>query len=151
MTLWVIKITFFFYSRGELYVTLYEWALKDWQIATDQICQTWRFSGQTEFQYCKILSIFVILYICKQFSTIKADQWIKALAAETPASAPHVVQGLCTKFSLGWMSPGHTWLEAVQRPSHYFGPIRGCSSFSAPPTMLLVSFWVPKESHRLTL
>lgn len=28
-----------------------------------------------------------------QFSTIKADQWIKALAAEAPASAPHVVQG----------------------------------------------------------
>lgn len=29
-----------------------------------------------------------------QFSTIKADQWIKALGGEMPASAPHVVPGL---------------------------------------------------------
>lgn len=41
---------------------------------------------------------------------------------------------LWTKFSLDWISPLYIWLEAVQRPSHYFRPlwsIRGWSRLGA--------------------
>lgn len=41
---------------------------------------------------------------------------------------------LWTKFSLDWISPLYIWFEAVQRPSHYFGPlwsIRGWSRLGA--------------------
>lgn len=42
----------------------------------------------------KFLILWGFIYICMHFSAIKADQWIKALAAEASTSVPHVVQGL---------------------------------------------------------
>lgn len=61
---------------------------------------------------------------------------------------------LCTEFSLGWISPLHIWFEAVQRPSHYFGPLWPIRSCNRPGAYLhqgpLCPF-LPKESPGLAL